>query len=190
MNNNLIKMMDPRQALIAALIFLFPFLSLITDFGVSLSSFTFVLAAPFFLKPGRAALARHWPEIRWVVFAFAFNFLYALLLFLVRDGATLPMLEKPVRMLFAVSALMLVLVLKPDRKLLWWGVIAGALAGALLVGYQRAELDLDRPGGLINPITFGDLSLCLGLVALAATLDFRRAHRAIWPGLGAIAGLL
>ncbi|MDP3670955.1 MAG: O-antigen ligase family protein [Telluria sp.] len=190
MNNNLIKMMDPRQALIAALIFLFPFLSLITDFGVSLSSFTFVLAAPFFLKPGRAALARHWPEIRWVVFAFAFNFLYALLLFLVRDEATLPMLEKPVRMLFAVSALMLVLVLKPDRKLLWWGVIAGALAGALLVGYQRAELDLDRPGGLINPITFGDLSLCLGLVALAATLDFRRAHRAIWPGLGAIAGLL
>jgi O-antigen ligase len=56
--------------------------------------------------------------------------------------------------------------------------------------YQRLELDVDRPGGLINAITYGDLSLCLGLVALTAALDFRSARKAVWPAIGAVAGIL
>jgi O-antigen ligase len=85
MNNNLMKMMGPKQAVIGALVFLFPFLCLVTLFGVSLSSFTFVIAALFFLKEGRAALARHWHDIRWVLLAFLFNFLFALACFLLRS---------------------------------------------------------------------------------------------------------
>lgn len=190
MNNNLMKMMGPKQAVIGALVFLFPFLCLVTLFGVSLSSFTFVIAALFFLKDGRAALARHWHDIRWVLLAFLFNFLFALACLLLRSDTHLSMLEKPVRMLFAATALMLVLAVKPERKALWWGVIAGALAGLVLVGYQRMELSLDRPGGLINAITFGDLSLCMGLIAMAAAIDLRSTHRALWPSLGALAGLV
>ena len=183
-------MTGPKQAVIGALVFLFPLLCLVTLFGVSLSSFLFVLAAGFFLRDGRAALARHWREIRWVVLAFLFNFAYVAAGFLLRHDAHTSMMERPVRMLFAVSALMLVLVVKPDRRALWWGVIGGALAGLVLVGYQRVELDLDRPGGLINAITFGDLSLCLGLIAMSAAIDLRSTHRALWPGIGALAGLV
>ncbi len=190
MNNNLIKMTGPKQAVIGALVFLFPFLCLVTLFGISLSSFLFVIAAAFFLKDGRAALARHWHAIRWVVLAFLFNFLYAVGGFLLRTDAVANMMERPSRMLFAVSALMLVLVVKPDRRALWWGVIGGALAGLLLVGYQRVELALDRPGGLINAITFGDLSLCMGLIAMSAAIDLRSTHRALWPSIGALAGLV
>ena len=79
-------------------------------------------------------------------------------------------------MLLAISALVLVLWARPDRRFLWWG---GALAGAFLVGYQRLGLDMDRPGGLMNAITFGDMSLCLGLISIAAMLDQRSARQMI-----------
>ena len=189
MNNNFIKMMGPGRFLIGALVFLFPFLSLVTLFGVSLSSFTILIASLFFVKRGAAALRLHWNDIRWVVLAFLFNFIFALLCLLLRDGERLSLLERPSRMLFAVSALILVLVVKPDRRFLWWGVIGGALVGLPLVGYQRLELDIERPGGLINAITFGDLSLLLGLLALAAAVDMRKSSRAIWPAVGAIASI-
>jgi O-antigen ligase len=52
---------------------------------------------------------------------------------------------------------------------------------------------MDRPGGLINAITFGDLALLLGLLALAAAIDMRtnlqKTTRPIWPALGALAGI-
>ena len=79
MNNNFIKTMGPTRFLIGALVFLFPFLSLVTLFGVSLASFTFLIASLFFVKRGAAALRLHWHDIRWVVLAFAFNFIFALL---------------------------------------------------------------------------------------------------------------
>ena len=188
MNNNSIKWTDPKQAVIGFLIFLFPFLSLVTPFGIGLSSFVFLIAALFFLKPGFAALRRHWPAIRWVVILFAFNFLYTLACFFLRDQA-LGDLEKPARMLFAVSAMMLVMAAKPDRKSLWWGVIGGAFVAMLLVGYQRVFLGEDRPGGLLNAITFGDIALSLGLTALAGMIDVRSVRQVFWPAIGALAGL-
>jgi O-antigen ligase len=183
-------MMHRKRALIGIFVFSFPLLCLVTLFGVSLSSFMFLVAAPFFFKEGRAALVRHWPQIRWVVLAFLVNFLFALGCFVLRDQQSASILEKPARMLFAVSALMLVAAVKPDRRTLWWGVVAGAVGGVLLVGYQRLSLNLDRPGGLINPITFGDLSLCLGLVALAAAVDLRAKREVLLATLGALAGVV
>ncbi len=190
MNNNFIKMMGPNRFLIGSLVFLFPFLALVTLFGVSLSSFAILIASLFFVKPGVAALRLHWHDIRWVLLAFLFNFLFALLCLALRDGERLSLLERPSRMLFAASALILVLVVKPDRRFLWWGVIGGALAGLALVGYQRLGLDIERPGGLINAITFGDLSLLLGLLSLAAAVDLRKSTGAVWPAIGAIAGIV
>ncbi|MBZ2209296.1 O-antigen ligase family protein [Massilia soli] len=188
MNNNLIKQADPKQAVIGVLIFLFPFLSLVTPFGIGLASFSLLIAALFFLKPGFAALRTHWTAIRWVVLLFGFNFLYTAACLVLRDQS-IGDLEKPARMLFALSALMLVLAAKPDRKALWWGVIGGAFLGMLLVGYQRLVLGEERPGGLLNAITFGDIALSLGLIALAAMVDVRSVRKVFWPAIGALAGL-
>jgi O-antigen ligase len=152
-------------------------------------SFAFVIASMFFAKRGAAALRLHWNDIRWVVLAFLFNLIFVLVCVLVRDLRHLNLVERPLRMLLAVSATVLVLVLKPDRRILWWGVIAGALASLPLVAYQRFHLDMDRPGGLINAITFGDLSLLLGLLALAAAIDMRKTTNPAWPALGALAGI-
>jgi O-antigen ligase len=189
MNIKWINMWGIKQGLIGVLLFLLPFLSLVTLWGISLCSFLFIISALVLFADCRAALARHWPAVRWVVAAFLFNCVFVLLCYLLRPEALQGNIEKPVRMLLAVSALAAVLVCKPDRNFLWWGAIAGAAAGALLVLYQRVALGLDRPGGLINPITFGDLVLCLGLVSLAAAIDMRGAGRAAWAGLGVLAGL-
>lgn len=190
MNNKLTAMTRPAQAWTAALVFLFPCLSLVTLFGVGLASFLFLLTALLFYKQGRAALILHWHETRWVVLSFLFYFAFAGLCFALRPEAPLSNVERPARMFFAVSALMLVLAAKPPRRALWWGVIAGALVALPLVSWQRLVLGEDRPGGLLNAITFGDLALCLALLSMVAAVDFRHNTRqALWPAVGALAGL-
>jgi O-antigen ligase len=177
------------QFWIGSLAFLFPFVSLVTKSGVSVGSFLFLITALILFKPCRTELVRHWPQVRWVVLAFLLHFLFVLGCALVR-GANMNTVDKPSRMFFAVSALAVVLALRPPRRMLWWGVIAGALAALPFVAWQRIALGIDRPGGLINAITFGDLALLLGLLAVTAAIDMRDdARQAGLAALGAIAGL-
>ncbi|MGH8854389.1 MAG: O-antigen ligase family protein, partial [Telluria sp.] len=190
MNNNQTKIGVPMQRGIGFLVFLFPFLSLITPSGIGFSSLIFLLVALCMPRKAWAALAPHWRDIRWVVAAFAFNFALAAVCLALRPETSLDYLDNPSRMLFGLSAAMLVVLARPPRAVLWWGVIAGALAALPFIVYQRIVLDIYRPGGWLNPITFGDIALCLGLVALAAAIDYRHSTRkAIFPALGAVAGL-
>jgi O-antigen ligase len=189
MNSNSTNPRDPVQLWTGSLAFLFPFLSLVTLFGVSLGSFLFLITALISFKPCRDALARHWPQVRWVVLAFLLHFLFVLGCALVR-GANMNTVEKPARMFFAVSALAAVLALRPPRRMLWWGVIAGAMAALPFVAWQRLVLGIDRPGGLINAITFGDLALLLALLSVTAAIDMRDAPRqSRLAAFGALAGL-
>lgn len=190
MNNNPMEIGLPMQRLIGFLVFLFPFLSLITPSGIGFSSIVFVLAALCVPRKAWGALSPHWRDIRWVVAAFAFNLLFALVCVLARPETDGSYLDKPSRMLMGLSACALVLLAKPKRAVLWWGVAAGAVAALPFVAWQRIVQDVLRPGGFLNPITFGDLALCLALVALAAAIDYRHSTRkAILPALGAVAGL-
>ncbi|MCC2971122.1 O-antigen ligase [Massilia sp. IC2-476] len=178
------------QRWIGFLVFLFPFLSLITPSGIGFSSLVFVLALLCVPRRAWAAIKPHWLEIRWVVMAFAFYFLLALASVLLRPEASWGYLDKPSRMFLGLSAMLLVVLARPPRASLWWGVIAGSIAALPFIGYQKLVLEIYRPGGFLNPITFGDIALCLALVALAAAIDFRHSTRkAILPALGALAGL-
>ncbi|RLM48781.1 O-antigen ligase family protein, partial [Halobellus sp. Atlit-31R] len=68
--------------------------------------------------------------------------------------------------------------------------IGGTIAALPFIAYQKLVLGIYRPGGFLSPVTFGDIALCLALVALAAAIDFRHSTRkAILPALGALAGL-
>lgn len=191
MDNTLLKTMAPSRVWTGALVFMAPSLVLITHIGIGLASFLFLLTALWRFGAGRAALARHWSEVRWVVLAFLFNFALVLLYFVLRPEQPLNTLEKPLRMFCAVTALMVVLVARPPRRALWWGAILGAIGAMFFIGHQRIVLAMERPGGLMNAITFGDIALVLSMVALAATLEFRRAGRSVvWPLLGGLAGIL
>lgn len=190
MNNNQTKIGVPMQRWIGVLVFLFPFLSLITPSGIGFSSLIFVLAVLCVPRKAWGALAAHWRDIRWVVAAFGFNFVFAVVCVLVRPETQLEYLDNPSRMLFGLSAAALVVLARPPRATLWWGVILGAACALPFIAYQRIVLAIDRPGGWLNAITFGDIALCLALVALAAAIDYRHSTRkAIAPALGAVAGL-
>jgi O-antigen ligase len=189
MNSNPTNASGPVHIWTGFLAFLFPFLSLVTVFGVSLGSFLFLGTALISFKRCRDALVRHWPQVRWVVLAFLLHFLFVLGCALVR-GANMNTVEKPARMFFAVSALMAVLAARPSRRMLWWGVAAGALAALPFVAWQRIVLGIERPGGLINAITFGDMALLLGLLSVTAAIDMRdNARQACLAACGALAGL-
>ena len=188
MNNNLMKTLGSKAGLAGALAFLLPFLSLVTLWGVSLCSFVFFLAALYHFRACRTALAQHWLDVRWVVGGFLLFALFSLFALAIHPEARGGSIEKPVRMFLAISALALVLAFKPERKTLWWGVAGGATLGAILVGYQRFGLDVDRPYGLTNAIVTGDILLCFGLVALAAALDMRGWRNSALAALGAVAG--
>ncbi|MRW92590.1 O-antigen ligase family protein [Duganella sp. FT80W] len=186
--NNTSPQSPASTVFIHSLIFLFPFLLLITNFGVGLCSFVFLVTAIVYRRQGWAALRRHLTDIRGVLIAFGAVWLLALLFVLFNHDGRLRDMEKPLRMLAASTVMLTVLACRPQRKALWWGMIAGAVAGAVFIVYQRWGMGVDRPGGLINSITFGDIMLCLGLMCLAGTLDFA-GRSAVWPSLGALAGL-
>jgi O-antigen ligase len=141
------------------------------------------------LKPSRDALVRHWPEVRWVVLAFLLHFLFVLACALLR-GDKMNVVDKPVRTLLSVTVLAAVVASRAPRRALWWGASAGAVAALPFIAWQRFVLHIERPGGFINSITFGDLAMLLALVALAGAIDMRdRPRDALLAGIGALAGL-
>lgn len=179
----------PVQVWTGGLVFLLPLLMLVTVFGVGLISFLFLISALVLFKPSRDALRRDWPRIRWVVLAFLLQTLFVLACMLMR-GSSMSMLEKPARMLLATSALALVLAVRAPRRAFWWGAVGDALAALPFVAWQRIGLHIERPGGFINAIAYGDLTLLLALVSLAGAIDMRASPRRAWlAGAGALAGL-
>ncbi len=174
---------------IHSLIFLLPVLVLTTKVGVGLCSFAFFFAAIFYRHKAMTALRSHFAEIRSVLLAFGIFLLLAIANAIFSPDGQLRDLEKPFRMLLAVAAMLTVLACRPKRKALWWGLIIGTFASAAFIIYQRWGMGIVRPGGLINSITFGDIVLCMGLMCMAATLDFS-GRAIIWPSLGALAGLI
>jgi len=189
MNSNLMHAGAPARIWIGALVFLLPCLSLVTSFGVGLVSFLFLASSLMLFKPSRDALLRHWPEIRWVVLAFLLHFLFVLACALLR-GVSMSSVEKPLRMFLAASSMAVVLAARTPCRVMWWGVSAGAIAALPFVAWQRMALGVERPGGLINAITFGDLALLLALLALAGAIDLRRrTPQVLLCGAGVLAGL-
>ena len=172
-----------------SLLFAPPFLFLIARGGTGLFSLVYLLVAIASWRAVRTVAAPHVREVAPLLLAFAFHLLLALGYYVFDPEVRLRDLERPVRSLAAAAALLVVLVWRPSRRFLWWGLIAGAVAGAAFISYQRWVLGMDRPGGLINAITFGDISLCMGLMCLAASRDFH-GRAVLWPVLGALAGLI
>lgn len=188
MASSVLSRQGVRQAWASALVLGFPLTSLVTGFGIGLAGFLFLFTACCWWRACRDALSVHWPQLRWVLFAFLLHFLYQAWL-VVGQGRGANTLDAPGRMVLVLSALLVVRVAGPPPAALWLGAAGGALLGAGFVAWQRWMLGLDRPGGLLNPITFGDLSLCLALLALVGLAEARTAPRRWIAGGGIAAGL-
>jgi O-antigen ligase len=177
-----------RQAWASALALLFPLLSLVTDSGIGLAGFLFLATALCWWRDSWRALVAHWPALRWVVLAFLLDLGYMafLMLYRVHDPNVL---DRPLRMCLMLSAVPVVLVARPPARALWLGAALGAFAGLAFAAWQGLWLGVLRPGGLMNPITFGDLVLCLSLLSLAGAMQAGTAFQRALAAGGVLAGL-
>lgn len=76
---------------------------------------------------------------------------------------------------------------------LWFGLVCGAIAAGISAIYQILVLDLNnRAGGVIHPITFGDISLVMGFMSVAGSGWFLKHYKwgLLFPVLGLAFGLL
>jgi len=161
-----------RQAWATGLVLAFPLLSLVTGFGIGLAGFLFLFTACLWWRACGKALRAHWPQTRWVLLALLLHLAWlAWLAFGSGRARGANTLDAPARMCIAGAAMLVVQAGRPALRALWLGAAGGALLGAAFVAWQRLALGMERPGGLLNPITFGDLSLCLALLALVGTID-------------------
>lgn len=181
--------LDVRQAWASALVLLFPLLSLVTDVGIGLAGFLFLATALCWWRDSRRVLRSCWPQLRWVVLPFLLDLGYMafLMLYRVHDPNVL---DRPLRMCLMLSAALVVLVARPPARALWLGAAAGAWLSLGFVVWQRLWLGIVRPGGLMNPITFGDLALCLSLLSLAGAIQAGDVRSGVLGRMVAAAGVL
>ncbi len=176
-----------REAWAALVLFAFPALSMVTHHGIGLAGFLFLGSALYWWRDSWQALVSCWPEVRWVVLAFALHLGFTLLF--AGSGKGVQELDAPGRMLLTLSAMLFVLVARPGPMALWAGVVTGVLAAFCLVAWQRLIIGDERAGGFMNPITFGDLALCLALLALASGCGRPSPGAAAGAAVGVVAGL-
>lgn len=181
-----------RRTWASALVLMFPLLSLVTDAAIGLAGFLFLFTACLWWRDAGRALRAGWPHTRWVLLAFLLQ-LACVLWSAAGRAHGLNAADAPARMALACSAMVVVQLARPSLRAFWLGISGGALLAAGFVAWQRLALGMDRPGGLLNPITFGDLSMCLALLALAALAgagNHARSRAVRWiaaPGI--VAGL-
>jgi len=177
-----------RRRWATSLAVLFPLLSLVTDAGIGVCSFLFLATALWWWRVTWPAFMTAWPRMRWVGIAFLLDLAWMAGLMLGRTH-DLNMIDRPLRMCLMMAAIPVVLVARPPPCALWLGAAGGAVASLALVAFQGLWLGMARPGGWMNPITFGDLALCLSLLSLAGAIDATRAWARWSAALGMLAGL-
>lgn len=106
------------------------------------------------------------------------------------NGQSISSIDKPVRLLLAVPALLFVIAYPPRLAWVWGGVAVGALGAGGWAAWLKVIDDVARPGGYNNPIQFGNLSMLLGVLCLAALgWAVTQPRRYLWVALLLIAAL-
>ncbi|MGM0785903.1 MAG: O-antigen ligase family protein [Pseudomonadota bacterium] len=82
-------------------------------------------------------------------------------------GATSREMDKPVRFLLAIPAMLLVMAYPPRRSWLWAGLALGAAGAGALAGWQFFVEGVRRASGLTQTIQFGNIALLLGMLCVA-----------------------
>lgn len=172
----------------AGLVFALPATALITSFGLGLVQFCILLSlcSPVM----RNWYARHFRTIAFVITGFVLYFLVSAARWLIFDQS-LRTLDGPSRLLFGLSCIGFVACWRPPLRYFYWGLCVGAIGAGVLALLQRFVFKIDRvPGFTHHPISFGDLALALGLMAMCTVARFRGTRFAAMPWLALLAGML
>ena len=168
-------------------VFLFCSIALVVPSGYSLGALMLLLGSVVLLiKRPALALSR---QDALVMLAMA---AYALVGVLEAwwDGQGSSGMDKPLRLLLAVPALLLVMAYPPRLAWFWGGIAVGAIGAGGWGAWMKLIEEVARPGGYNNPIQFGNLSMLLGVLCLAALgWAVTQRHRQLWVALFLMAAL-
>lgn len=102
--------------------------------------------------------------------------------------------DRPLRFLLAIPVLLLILRFPPRQAWLWSGLSLGAIGAGGWALWQRFGNGIERVGGYLHPIQFGNLSMLMGVLCLAglgwAVLQRQRVIWVVLLLLGALLGML
>jgi O-antigen ligase len=101
-------------------------------------------------------------------------------------------MHSPLLRIATVICLVLMVEVAPKTRVFWYGIALGCFTVFVVACYQKFHLNIDRATGFHNPIHFGNFSLAMGMMALAALTQLRSASTAlkIMLGLATLAGVL
>lgn len=170
------------RAFCSALIFTFGAITLIADDVGSAMFFVLALLGlvAAFYPTAQAPVPR---EIKLVFFAVVLFFGVALLSYLVVDGSEngYKRLGRYARFLLAIPLYYILRRAQPNIAVLWWSVCVGAIVAGLAAmdttWWHLWYAQSGRASGSVHPIIFGNLSLLLAALSLAATSYFARLHK-------------
>lgn len=110
------------------------------------------------------------------------------------DGQGSRGMDKPIRFMLAIPALLLIMAFPPRLAFLWGGLAVGAIASGSWAGWQKLVQGVWRAEGHTYVIQFGNLNMLMAVLCLAGLgWAVVQPRRSLWVGLltfGAVAGIL
>ena len=175
-------------------VFIFCALSLVINSGLSYgASLLFLGGAVLLWKRPALRLTREDRLLCWLFIGYFL--LHALENWL--QQAPLRDYDAPARFLFAAPVLLVLYAWPARAEALWGGVAVGALGAGIFAALHHTSVRQLTLGGITNPIQFGDISIVLGMIALAGIgWALQQRQRMMWTVLlllgagGGIAGAI
>jgi O-antigen ligase len=90
-------------------------------------------------------------------------------------GFSAPRMHSPLLRIAAIISLVLMVEAAPKTRLFWYGIALGCFSVFAIASYQKFYLNIERATGFHNPIHFGNFSLAMGMMALAALTQLKSA---------------
>ncbi|MCE9662532.1 O-antigen ligase family protein [Halomonas sp. M5N1S17] len=110
------------------------------------------------------------------------------------DGQGSRGIDKPLRFVLAIPAMLLIMAYPPRLAWMWSGIATGAVGAGIWAGWQKLVEEAWRAEGHTHVIQFGNLSMLLGVLCLAGLgWAVVQPRRNLWFALlllGALGGIL
>ncbi|MGR2736835.1 O-antigen ligase family protein [Billgrantia sp. Q4P2] len=182
---------SPIRHYTSAAVFLLGALALIVPSGYSMGALMLLLGSVVLLVK-RPVLGLERSD--WLVIAALLAYATVGVLEAWWDGQGSRGVDKPIRFLLAIPAMLLVIAYPPRLAWLWGGFATGAIAAGTWAGWQKLVEGAGRAGGHTYVIQFGNLSMLLGVLCLAGLgWAVMQPHRRTWVAFllaGSLAGIL
>lgn len=173
-------------------VFLLPALALIIPSGYSLGAFILLMAGSSLIaRRALPALSRQDSLIVLVLLVYAAVGVVEAIL----DNQGISGIDKPLRFVFAIPALIWLIKHPPNVAFLWSGLATGGVLAASFALWQRLFENMPRAQGYTHAIQFGNLSMLMGVLCLAGVgwAAAQPRYRNVWLAIllaGALGGVL